>query len=433
MASRRAPTLKGLGGVRGVMSAAILLAGGAALGWLSVRSAMVRTLPPTAPAIARFAADDPDIVLADATGRLVTQHGLLDSATLDAVRRAAVAAPLDARPYLILGHQQLLDAMPGRAVATLEAGQRLDPRQRLIHLLLLDRYLRTRRYADAATQFSVLARLLGATRAPIAVAMAQMTLTPATRDAVGRTLRGDAELERAVLKALAASDTPPATVFALASPAALADARRADSWGPVLVARMVGLGRYATARAVWRRVYRVPPAQAAALVTNAGFHEPAAPSNDQSASNRPPFDWTLTADSLGAADIRENSLAVDYYGRDSGALARQLLVLPPGRYRFAVTVDPGKTDAAARLFWSLACARHPDDTASEAASDDPSALMTLAVTATARAHWIATEVVVPPGCPAQVLALRGETGDFPAPLAVTLRDLDLAALPDARP
>ena len=372
---------------------------------------MVRTLPATSPVIARFAPGYPDAMLARTAAMLVKQRGMLDTATLDTVRRAAAHAPLDARAYLILGHQQLLDGMPARAVVTLEAGQRLDPRQRLIHLLLLDRYLRTARYADAATQFSLLARLLGATQAPIATAMAKMTMAPETHDAVRQTLRTDPVLERSVLIALAKSDTAPDTIFALASPAGNADARDKESWGPILVNRLVERGQYRIARSVWQRIYGIASTQAAAPITNAGFRETAA---------SPPFDWTLTASGLGAADIRNNSLIVDYYGRDSGDLARQLLVLQPGRYRFAFTVDPGKTDGAGKLYWSLACG--------STAPTDRNQLMNVGVTANAKPHRITGEIVIPTGCPAQTLTLRSEAGDFPSPLSVTLRDLDLRPL-----
>ena len=415
-ARSRSGSGSGLGSTRGFVSAVVLAVAGASVGWLSFQAAMVRTLPAASPDIVKLAPDYPDAVLARAAALLVARHGILDAATLGSVRRAAAAAPLDARAYLILGHQQLLDAMPDRAVATLEAGQRLDPRQRLIHLLLLDRYLRTARYADAATQFSVLARILGAAQAPIATAMAQMTMAPETRAAVRHTLRIDPVLERAVLIALAKSDTASDAIFALASPAARSDARAPESWGPVLVKRLVDRGRYADARSVWQRIYGVAPTQAAVPITNAGFRETTA---------APPFDWTLTASGLGAADIRADSLVVEYYGRDSGDLASQLLVLRPGRYRFAFTVDPGKTDGATKLYWSLVCGT--------GAVDDRNQVMNIAVTATAKPHRIATGIVVPVGCPAQTLTLRGEAGDFPSPLGLTIRDLKLRATSDAPP
>jgi hypothetical protein len=391
----------------------MLTVAGLALGWLCVRTAMVAVLPASGDGIAQVAPGAPDAVLGRAADALVRQRGQLSPAMLAAVRRAAAAAPLDARPFLILGHQQLLDGEPVRAVETLEAGQRLDPRQRLIHLLLLDRYLRTGRYADAGTQMSLLSRLLGGTQASVATAMAQMLLDPQTREGVRRTLAGDHGLERSVLIALARSDTAPDALFALATPAARADAAGKESWGPIIVARLVEQNRFAEARAIWARVYRLSPAQASTPIFDADFRE---------VSASPPFNWTLTAGSLGAADIRNGGLAIDYYGRDSGVLASQLLVLSPGRYRFAFTVDAGQTDNAARLGWTVACA-----------TGAKTALASARVVAGPTRRRLATEFVVPADCPAQTLSLMGEAGDLPAPTNVTVRDLDLRAAGGARP
>lgn len=407
-------------GPRGIATAALLAVAGLALAVACVRAAVVKTLPPDAPILARLAPHDPDVVLDRATAALVLRHGMLDAATLDAVRRAAVAAPLDARPFLILGHQQLLDRQPARALATLEAGQRLDPRQRVIHLLLLDRYLRARRFADAATQFSISARLVEGAGGAVAAAMAQMSLSPATRDAVRRTLRADPVLERAVLVALAKADVAPSAVFALASPAALRDAGADASWGPALVARLVRRGRYADARLVWQRLYRLSAAQAAAPLFDAGL---------RALPGSPPFNWTLAASSLGAADLRGGQLAVDYYGRDSGELASQLLVLRAGGYRFDYTIEGSKTAAGPSVSWSLQCVGGVGGGVAGGVGGDGAVLMRAAVIGTGTPHRAGAGFTVPPGCPAQRLALTGEAGAFPAPMAVTLRDLDLHAIP----
>jgi hypothetical protein len=396
---------EGLFGARGMLSAIVLAVVAALLGWLCVRSAMVQALPARSPSLAQLAPHHPDVVLSKAVVALVKQRGMLDPAALTAVRRAAVAAPLDARPYLILGHQQLLDGEGGHAVATLEAGQRLDPRQRLIHLLLLDRYLRTGRYADAAAQFSISARLVGPAQGPIATAMAQMSMAPETRDAVRRTLRTDPTLERAVLVTLAKADTDPAAIFTLASPAARREAGDSTSWGPVLISRLVAKGRYAAARAVWQNVYGLSAAQVASPVFDAGLRE---------LPGSPPFNWTLVTSSLGAADIRNGSLSVDYYGRDTGDLAGQLLVLRPGAYRFGFTVDGSKMAAGPSMSWSLRCL-----------TGSKTELMNAAVAGTGARQRVATAFTVPSNCPAQQLALIGTAGEFPAPVNVTLRDLDM--------
>lgn len=368
---------------------------------------MVQIVPSSTPSIAQLAAHDPNVVLDNATTALVQRHGLLDPAMLSNVRRAAVAAPLDARSFLILGHQQILDGEPSRAVATLEAGQRLDPRQRLIHLLLVDRYLRTGDVGDATAQFSVMARLGGA--GPIAPAIAQMSVAPDTRDAVRRVLRSDPNLEQDVLVDLAKSDASPTTVFDIASPNAKQSAGGLENWGLVLINRLVEHGDYVEARRVWQRVYRLSDTQVAAALFNANFQKLAA---------APPFNWLLIANGVGAADMRNNSLSVDYYGRENGDLASQILVLPPGSYQFSFKVEGSKTGAGPTLAWVLRCA-----------SGSKADLMRINASGSGQQRFVATRFNVPPNCPAQRLAFIGEAGDFPATIDVTMRDLSLRPAP----
>ena len=401
---------EGLRSPRGITTAVLLTIAGALLAALCFRVAVVEVLPAASPGIRQFAPHDPDVVLDNAATAHVTQHGILSASTLDAVRRAAAAAPLDGRAFLVLGHQQLLDREPVRAVATLEAGQRLDPRNRVIHLLLLDRYLRTGRYADAAAQFSVSARLVGSADTAIAQAMAQMSLIPETRDAMRRTLRTDPGLEEQVLTALARSNAAPSAIFALASSTALRDAGGTESWGPVLVDRLVDQGRYADARAVWQHIYRLPDATLAAPLFDAGLRK---------LPGAPPFNWTLVASGLGAADMRSGTLAIDYYGRDTGMLAGQLLVLKPGSYRFAFTVEGSKVAAGPSLTWTLRCAAPKGDPGPD--------LMNVVVSATGTPHRETANFTVPANCPAQRLTLTGNAGEFPTPMSVTIRDLMMQA------
>jgi hypothetical protein len=181
----------------------------------------------------------------------------------------------------------------------------------------------------------------------------------------------------------------------------------------VLVSRLVGKGRYAAARAVWQNVYHLPAAQVASPVFDAGLRKLPGSS---------PFNWTLVAGSLGAADIGNGSLSIDYYGRDTGDLASQLLVLRPGAYRFGFTVDGSKAAAGPSLAWSLRCA---NSTKAE--------LMNTAVTSTGIRHRVATSFTVPINCLAQQLALIGTAGEFPAPINVVLRDIEIRSATGVRP
>lgn len=392
---------------RGMVTALVIAVIGVAIAWACIRSAMVRLLPPATRALATLAPHDPDLILTRAAAALVRQRGILSPETLAAVRRASQDAPLAANAFVILGHQQLLDGQPQRAVKTLEAGQRLNPRNSLVHLLLLDRYLRTGRYADAAAQFSVASRLVGPAQGAIATALAQMSLNPDTSDAVRRTLQTDPGLERAVLATLSKSQTAPATIFALASPAARRDAGSEGNWGPILINRLIEEQRFAAARSVWQKIYRIPAAQTGAPIFDAGFKEVPASA---------PFNWTLTAGSLGAADMRDGTLSINYYGRENGDLAKQLLVLAPGSYRLAFTVEGSKTGTGPSLAWTLKCV-----------TGGKAELLNVAATAAGTPNRIAAAFTVPVGCPAQQLTLIGNGGEFPAPITLTLRDLDLRA------
>lgn len=395
-------TIRRLGTPTGLLIAVLLALPACYVGWLAFQAAALRALPRGTPLLTQVAGRHPDVVLDQAVMALVRNRGIMSPADLAAVRRAAARAPLDARPYLILGHESLLQRSDDRAVAQLEAGQRLDPRQRLIHLLLLDRYLRTNRYAAAATQFGVLARLVGSAHAPIAEALAQMSVAPDTRDAARLTLRSDPRLERSVLAALARSNTDPAVVLGLAGPAALADAGAPGGWGSALVERMVRNGQYASARRVWQRLYGLSDAQLATPIFDAEL---------RGLPGSAPFNWRLVSDGTGAVDVRDGALSIDYYGRNTGELASQLLVLRPGAYRFGFVLGGSPTAAGTTLSWSLVCAG--------GAARSLMALTVPPVAATPRR--VSTAFAVPAGCPAQRLVLAGNAGEFAAPITATIK------------
>ncbi|WP_156818942.1 hypothetical protein [Sphingomonas sp. Mn802worker] len=412
---------------RGIVSALMLAIASLALAWLSFRTTITAVLPAQSPVLLNIAPRDADNVLSRASLALVASvdprdpmslgfgRKPLDLPTIAAVRHAATQLPLDERPYLILGQEQLAAGQTGRGIRILEAGQRLEPRNRLIHLALLVQYLKTSRFGPAAAQMSVLSRLISRTQPFVTTALAQMILMPDTAPAAKRTLQTDPGLERSVLTTLAKSTTPPDQIFALASPRALADAGNSQSWGPVLVSRLVEANHFTDAHRVWQRIYRLPAAAVTAPIFNPQFR--AMPAS-------PPFDWTLAANGLGAADPDNGELAVDYYGRDSGNLADQMLVLSPGRYQLVFATEGGKPNAASQLFWTVACA-----------SGDKSIFANIAVPTTPGSHRAGSPFMVPATCPAQTLTLRGEAGEFPSPVSLTIKGLAIraAGMPEARP
>ncbi|MBH9538431.1 tetratricopeptide repeat protein [Novosphingopyxis sp. YJ-S2-01] len=336
---------------RGAVTAFLLFLAGLALAWCCFQTSVSRVLPATSPLSLALDPENPRITLGLAIAKVAQvkpgSKATLDEADLEAVRRVAATEPLNEQPYLILGRQNAIDGDSERATSLLEAGQRLDPRNRLIDAFLLERYLLDQQYEKAAEQFSLLSRLVGRANTPITKALVAMATDPRTLPAVRRTLQTDPALEQRVLLALANGDAEAARIFDLASPTAIKNAGAEGSWGPALIGRLVSNGRYRDARAIWRRIYQIAEAQAAAPIYNSDFERTV---------GSPPFNWTLTANSLGAADPGKQGLSVEYYGRESGSLASQTLVLKPGRYRLTFASEGGKSNTASGLFWRISCA-----------------------------------------------------------------------------
>jgi len=98
-----------------------------------------------------------------------------------------------------------------------------------------------------------------------------------------------------------------------------------------------------------------------------------------------------------------------YYGRANAALARQLLLLRPGRYRLVMTVEDASGEVRA-VRWHIRCAKN-----AKSLADLP-----------LRAGTNAIAFDVPLGCDAQWLDLRGVAGDLPRTTELTIRGLQLA-------
>lgn len=398
-----------LGSPTGILTAAALIFAGLYVGWLAVQAFAIEMNSGRAAQASAVLPGSSEIVLRQAMGDLIVNRGKVNKQALPGIRRATTQVPLDARPYLLIGSEYLQEGKTELAIRTLEAGRRLDPRQRWIHLLLLDYYLRHRKFSEASDEFAVLSRLVGSAQGPIATALAQMSLAPQTRDAARATLRRDVELQRSVLTSLAASGAAPADIFSMASPAALATANLPGAWGTVLVDRLVQQQRYEIARRVWQRINHLSDQQVATLLYDSGF---------RMLPGKSPFGWTIANNSVAAVDVRNGKLDITYYGRESGELLNQLVLLPPGNYRFSFQVAGVQQGTEPSLSWSILCENKPDRV-----------LGRLAVPLkNNRPHVMAGVLQVPAGCPAQRLRLTGSAGEFPVTIAATIDGLRLEAI-----
>jgi len=152
--------------------------------------------------------------------------------------------------------------------------------------------------------------------------LAQYATSPANWPALRALFATNPQLAHPVLVRLAADiKTVPAAL-------AIADPREKGNqpWLQSVVDTLVRAGDYAGARAAWARMAG-PGAASGELLHDADFHDGGSP---------PPFNWQLTASTVGLAERQRGRLHILFYGDEDGTLASQLLLLPPGSYRLSL-------------------------------------------------------------------------------------------------
>lgn len=311
------------------------------------------------------------------------------------VDAAARRAPLSLEPYLVRGVQAQVAGNLTLAEQAFSAAERRDPRSLPAHYFLAEQYFRV---GNAERGFSELVRLVNLTPAgagsvgPYVAAYARdRSHWPRLR----AMFRGNPAIEDAALTALATDAANADLVMQLASP----DRRRVNSpWMPLLLDSLVAAGDYAKARSIWASISGVANAP---LLFDADLSQPEPP---------PPFNWALTASTVGLAERQPGGrLHVIYYGQEDGPLARQLLVLPAGRYRLSMRVL-GDASQAEAMGWSLKCANAQN------------ALSTVPLNIAGARGLV---VQVPADCPAQWLELLGRSSDLPQQSDVVITRLRL--------
>ena len=312
--------------------------------------------------------------------------------TRDVLRRIAARAPLSPDPFLIEG---AIAATEGRAAAAerllLEARSR-DPRSRGARYLLAERFFRTGRVTDALIEMQALASIQQGIGRSLGPALAAHARTPGAVPQLKAFLRKYPRVEAAVLSILAGDADNADLVLALAN------VREPDpDWRGRLITSLVESGQYARAHALW---VRVAAGQPTAGLFNPSFQELPAP---------PPFNWAFPPTKEGVAEPDgRGGLQVLYYGRADALLARQLLLLGQGPYRLAITVEGARGEAGS-LAWLVRCASEKAPLARLPLGDGQAAVT----------------FVVPVGCEAQWLELRGVERDVPGTSELNVRGMVL--------
>lgn len=255
--------------------------------------------------------------------RQLDNAGLPPAGIASAARLALPVAPLAAEPFFgagAAGFRTKESFGTAQDAALLREALRRNPRSREARALLLRHALGTGQLGPAIDQLAVLNRLNAGAMDKLMAAFGQSLASREQVIAAVDALTPHPELYRPFLIGFARANKEPSLAVALVT--RLPQSTFSDpEVRQISIQLLVGAQAFGEARALWGiglgKDLRGP------------VHSP--DFTDRRAG--PPFNWQLTTDETGAAEFgKSGGLSVIYYGRRPGALARQLLTLPPGNY-----------------------------------------------------------------------------------------------------
>ena len=391
-----------------VLAAVLSLAAAA----LVVRTTMIYWLGSRADAAAPLAPNNPRVLAAAIDRELTAHRGTPSDHTAALAERALRHAPMLDEPLLVGGIRALQAKDEAKARQLLQHALARNPRSEFTRLLMLELDLRAGDVRRAVFDMTILGRLLPDVQTVFVPELARLARDPRTAQTLAPTLRTDPGMLAAVLHYLADNGTSPALVLQLAGRIPVGPPPEdVDDWREPLLKAMVARGDALGARRLWAAFAGMKGSSTGggAIYDDAFRGLP----------GLPPFNWALNASDIGAAERNKNGgLEVEYYGRDAGELATQLIALSPGRYRLAFRVEGDIHDPQHRLFWRVYCAR-PDNVM---LVEVPIANLTFS------GKTLGGDFSVPADCPAQWLKLVGEPTEFPKIESVTVRRIQIAPL-----
>lgn len=309
--------------------------------------------------------------------------------TLQRLEQLAKLEPLAPEPFLVYSAIAQRGNEYSIAERLLVQARERNPRSAAARFLLADLYLRTGRVLPGLSEMLVLGRLVPGAIRQVVPALAAYASTADAIPQLKRILLVHPELEPALLSKLAEDPSKVDLILALASPRRAAKSPAA--WQEKLLSKLVEQGAFERAHSVWAELSGIPQGSSRGLFN---------PDFAQSSASKP-FNWMLASNAAGVAEPSDGGLRVLYFGRDDLVLARQLMLLPSGRYRLEMNLA-GQLGEESDIRWTITCL--------------PAGTRVLELTLGGKAAKsdVAGEFVVPgQGCPAQRLELTGMGKEFP--------------------
>jgi hypothetical protein len=338
--------------------------------------------------------DHPRVNLARATAALDLTSGSVPDESRSLAKSALTFMPLANEPFLLEGASRVEALSDSEAKTLLEESRRRRPRDRATRLLLLNRYLRENDLANAGTELAVLRRLAPDLATAIIPALTTVARSPGAAVSLATALRSDPELLEAILIELITDGTNQDLIIKMAAAGSSGSGLlERPHWRRALLESLVERGNVQRAHQLWRG-FQAGDQERAANVFDGQF---------QGLPGLPPFNWIFSSGEAGVAEpVQGPALEVDYFGRANAELARQLLMLGPGRYRLQFIAEGSTRGEPGSLAWEVRCNQNSVELARIPLRELSAAPKTLA-----------GEFAVPTaGCAGQWLRLVGTPGEF---------------------
>jgi hypothetical protein len=333
----------------------------------------------------------------------------LDDATLAALRAEAVRNPLSASPYFLTGATAKLRGDGARGTALVAFAVRSDP------VFMPARYWQIR---DAVDREHVADATHAALRAIVIDPSALMNTVPVLveltryRDSwpvIRAALPGAANWREVYYNKLTEAKFDPSIVFSAI------DVVRASSGKPPGEREQNALLASMTQKADFDRAYTawlgwLPPEALGkvAYLYDGGF---------TGAPGAAPFNWTMSAGGDGAAVLdKERGLRFDYSPNGSMTLAKQTVLVPPGRYKLTSHSTLDQTigqDIPMPVVWRVTCLPKNNVIAERRLPN------------VAASQGVAAIFDVPADCVAQNVSLEGTVLEFPTRAGGYVRSLTI--------
>ncbi|MBX9729926.1 MAG: hypothetical protein K2X59_01240 [Sphingomonas sp.] len=318
------------------------------------------------------------------------------------------SAPLAAFPLWEEGARLGRRGETDRARRLIAEAVRRDPQLVEARLWLASDALQHRLFARALHQLDWLYTLVRPARPQIAVVLAQLAQEPGAEPSMIAFADRQPIWRQSVVSELMRSNAAPALIFRLLGGA---DGRAGSTLvgQSGLVATLVARGRYDQAYLAW-----VAALPASALPSIGYIYD----DHFRQLPGALPFNWTLADSPDASVDfVKGGGLEISYFGEKPAHLLDQLLVLPPGRYRFIATAHSLGSSESSRIGWALVC------------GDDQTRLLGMAdVPVAPKPVTRGFAFAVAADCPAQRLSLDGTPAEISGAAEMKIRTVRIVNL-----